>query len=60
VSERPPVPITPGAAAARRRYIARLRAEIAAGTYRVPAEAVAAALLEHARLLRESRRPPSG
>ena len=55
MTERTPLPVTPELAAARRARIARLRTEIAAGTYRVAADEVAAAVLDHARLVRRWR-----
>jgi anti-sigma28 factor (negative regulator of flagellin synthesis) len=55
VSRRLPLPLTDAARADRRRRLERLRAGIASGSYRVPAEAVAAAMLEESGAVRAAR-----
>jgi anti-sigma28 factor (negative regulator of flagellin synthesis) len=48
-----PLPVTPADRAARARRVAEIARRVAAGTYRVPAERVAASLLA---AVREARR----
>lgn len=51
-----PLPLTPDDREERRRRVERLRLQVARGEYRVPASAVADAVLEHLYSSRRARR----
>lgn len=51
-----PLPLTPDDREERRRRVERLRRQVARGEYRVPASAVADAVLEHLSAARRLRR----